>query len=882
MRGRVKVLLLLIFLTSPAFPQCSWTPRASAQFRTTALDVAVQDGFIWLATGYGVTLIDASTLRVADAVAIPGNARSIYTDPRGVAYAGSGSRLYVLTRNGSNLTVVRSVDAGGTVNDITGAGSYLFVATTNGLAHFDALEATNPLRAPFMLPTTSPNVTSVAATTTKLYAADGDFSVDIFTITIPAIAQRTGELTSLSRAAAVHAVGDLVFVSDAAGQNTEVFNGPTRVAQLPVGTNAFAAFANGVHFTAGLDFTLRAVDFNSTATVKEVYEHSLSPVGGTDFVIHEIARAGNKLYLAAGDNGLAVYDVGTLTSPYPIAAYRTSVTTSTVLSGDRAWFADAAGTITETKIATSGVSIATERTWTGGMFVHDFDGTNLLTSNGNSTTIWSLSGTPTATQTSTFGSTVIAARLHGSDVVAILSSGFVWTGGATPQQLALPKMTYLDRAGTTWTFAEIRGASTVLHYFPTADFAATPAQYTVQGTTTGLSMNGARIAVYTFSGLQVLGIDGSVLSSAQVPLIPLKFTFSGNDVLVFGDRSLYVYEDGKTLVRVHDLPANVIGVDAGGGVATVATTEGMMAVSYLGAAQPPPVIPYRSRFYTKVAAAGERAYLFDKDGIDVFSTSSGDLPRYVTTISAAGVVDIAATPAGLFTLSANATVTAYSPQGVSLRQMSINEGIDTQPLAIDAAGTAVWVSISKGCLTGGCQNKTLVVDPATMTVTATMDGAVVDVVTASNRAYALFELPNEVRTINIANPLQPTQIVAIVAPNRATSVSAHTGRVLVTGDRLYEYTESSMQLKGTYLPAISPDKAQQLRVDGNCLVIAARGMNPETYNAATLIPAPPQFDVPSPVRGVALLPGKLLLLTSHSLEVWPSTAPENPKRRPMR
>ena len=886
MRGRVKVLLLGILLLSsvPAFPQCSWTPRASAQFRTTALDVAVQDGFVWLATGYGITLIDTNTLLVADAVALPGNTRVVYADPRGVAYAGSGSRLYVLTRSGNNLNVVRSVDAGGTVNDIGGAGSYLFVATSNGLAHFDALEATNPLRAPNMLPTTATNVTSIATTATKLYAADNDFSVDIFSISIPSLPQRTGELTSLSRAAAVHAVGDTVFVSDAAGQNTDVFTGTTRTARLPVGTNAFAAFATGVHFAAGTDLTLRAIDFNSTETVKKIYEHSLSPIGGTDFAIHEIARAGNKLYVAAGDIGLAVYDVGTLASPYPIAAYRTSVTTSTVLSGDRAWFADATGTITEARIATSGLTMTTERTWSGGILVHDVEGTNILTSNGSEAKIFSLAGaTPAQTLSSTFRAPVKDARLYGdNNMVALLIDGSVWTGGATPQQIALPKIAYLDRAGTTYTFAELRGADTVLHRFASSDFSATPATHTIAGVTNGLATTTTRMAVYTFGGLRVLNADGSTHATLQVPLIPRTFTFSGNDLLVFGDRALYVYEDAKTLVRTHALPANVVGVDASPSVTSIATTEGMMAVSYLGAAQPPPVVPYKSRFYSKVAAAGERAYLFDRDGIDVFSTVSGELPRYMTTVSAAGILDIAATPDALFTLAGNGTVVAHSTHGVALRQMTINEGTDMVPLAIDAAGSAIWVSISKGCLTGGCQNKTLVLDPATLNVTATMTGAVADVVTLNNRAYALFELPNEVRTIDITNPLQPSQMLAITPPNRATSIAAKQGSVFVAGDRLYEYAENTMLLKQTYLPAISPDKAQQVRIDGNCLLLTARNQNPETYNATTLIPAPPQFDVPSPVRGVAMLPGKVLLLTSHSLEVWSSLAPDNPKRRATR
>ena len=885
MRGRVQVLLLpiLLLLSFPLFPQCSWTPRASAQFRTTALDVAAQDGFLWLATGYGVTLLDANTLVVADAVSLPGSTRVVHTDPRGVTYAGSGSRLYVLARSGNDLSIVRSVDAGGTVHDIAAAGSYLFVATSNGLAHFDALEAMNPVRNPVMLPTSSTNVTSVATTQSRLFAADGDASVDIFAISTPSIPQRSGELASLSFSTAVHATGDLVFVSDVFGQNTDVFSGTSRIARLPLGTNAFAAFANGVHFTAGNDRTLRVVDFNSTAVAKEIYEHILSPIGGTDHVIHEILRLGDKLYVAAGDIGLAVYDIGTVAPPYPIAAYRTSATSSVVLSGDRAWFAGATGTITETTLVPTGLSIDTTRTWDGGMLVHDVNGTNLLASNGETATIWSLAGaTPVQTHASTFRTNVAGARFHGENLVALLADGSVWRGGATPQQVALPAIAFLDRTGTAYTFAENRDdGTTILHHFATSDLAAAPVKHPVAGTTTGLATSAMHIAVHTFSGLRVLNHDGSIHATLNPPFLPRRFTFSDDDLLVLGDRSLNVYEDARTLVRSHDLPANVVAVDAAPAIAAVATTEGMMAVSYLGASQPPPVVPYASRFYSKVVAAGKRAYLFDRDGIDVFSTAAGELPRYLASVSAAGVLDLAATAEGLFTLAANGTVTAWSPHGVALRSMTIDEGSDMQPLAIDAAGDAVWVSISKGCLTGGCQNKTLVLDPATMSVTSSMNGAVLDVVTANDRAHALFELPNELRVIDIANPLQPAQILAIASPNRAASLAPHENRVFVLGDRLYEYSET-LVLRTTHLPAISPDRAQQVRVDGDCLLITARGTNPETYNATTMLPAPPQHAVPSPVRSVALIDGKVLLLTTHSLEVWSRLTAPNPKRRVTR
>lgn len=886
MRGRVQVLLLLVpFLyATPAFPQCSWTPRASAQFRTTALDVVVQDGLVWLATGYGVTIIDAATLVVADAVALPGSTRVVHAGPGGVAYAGSGSRLYVLTRNGNQLNVVRFVDAGGTVQDIVSAGSYLFVATSNGIAHFDAIEATNPIRNPGTLPTTSTNVTSVAATPTKLYAADGDSSVDIFSISTPALPQRTGELDSLPRAATVHATGDMVFVSDAIGQNTDVFIGTTRIARLNVGANAFAASAEGVHFTAGTDRTLRVVNFNSTSAVHEVFEHELSPTGGTDNVIHEIVRAGDKLYVAAGDIGLAVYDLGSFAAPYPIAAYRTNITTSVVISGDRGWFADAGGTVSEQRIDASGLAMTTERTWSGGTLVHDAEGSQLLTSNGSTATIWSLGGaSPAQAQTATFRATVKAARFHGDSMVAVLADGSVWRGGSTPQQVTLPPIAFLDRAGSAFAFAELRDTgSTVLHFYATSDFSQEAVKQTLAGVTTGLAMNATRAALFTFEGIRVTSLSGSGGHTLAQPSIPRHFAFSGDDLLVLGDRTLSVYEDAQTLVRTHELPASGLVVDGEPSVAAIATVEGMMAVSYLAAPQPAPTVPFASSYSSKIVAAGERAYLFDPDGIGVFSTATGDLPRYMTTVSAAGIIDIAATASALFTLSAGGTVRAYSTHGVALGQMTIDEGSDAQPLAIDTAGNAVWVSISKGCLTGGCQNKTLVLDPATLGVTSSMNGAVLDVVTSGNRAYALFEFPTEVRVIDVASPLQPSQLHAIPSPNRATSVAAHQGRVLVLGDRLYEYAENSMLLNGMHFAAITPDKAQQMRVDGNCLVITARGANPETYNATTLIPSPPQYDVPSPVRSIAILPGRLLLLTTHSLDAWSSLPPGNPKRRVTR
>jgi len=57
--------------------------------------------------------------------------------------------------------------------------------------------------------------------------------------------------------------------------------------------------------------------------------------------------------------------------------------------------------------------------------------------------------------------------------------------------------------------------------------------------------------------------------------------------------------------------------------------------------------------------------------------------------------------------------------------------------------------------------------------------------------------------------------------------------------------------------------------------------NPEAYDANTLAPAT-TFEVPSNVRSMSVQPGRIVLLTAHSIEVWSTAAPEREKRRSVR
>lgn len=873
MRGRaVLSLFLLLFSSYSVLAQCSWTPRLSIPFRTSALDVSADGSHVWVATSYGIQLLQNDGSRILGSIPLPGVTRTVVADGRGNAYAGSGSRLYVLRGAPNGVSVVRSVDAGATVNDILISGSYLFVGTSTGLAHFDVIDPVTPIRTSAILPTSSPNVTSLAAAGTKLFAADNDTSLEVFTISIPSIPQRTGELETL-RAAAVHASADgTLYVSDAVGLNTDVFtSGTTKIARLGTGSNAFASGANGVHYAAGPDRTIRAIDFTSTAVVKERFEIQLTPTAGNDNVIHAMARSGNRLFVAAGDIGLAVVDTTSVAPPYPVVGYRSGPTTSVAVSGDRAWFADGSGTITEQKIDTNGIALSSERTWAGGALVHDVEGSTLLASTGAKATRWTLGATPVVASEITFPSAIRTAALGPDNtVIALLQDGTVRVG---EQLLSLPPIAYLGSSGSAVVFVQLTSdGKTVLHRYGSL------AKTTINGSAVGgVGVGASEAVVFTFAGLNLVDLASGAVH--VIPdshrVIPRQLAISGEHVLLLDRRTLYVF--GRNgLLREQPLPADATLLDARSGIAVLATNEGTSAVSYLSQ-QPAVTMGFASSFYTKLATLGDRLYLLAGDSIDIYS----DTTRFEKKVGVAGLLDLTTTGNALFTLTASGTVTAYSPSGVASAQVTIDEGSDAQMLAIDGVGNAVWVSLAKGCLAGACQKKTLVLDPATLNVTATLTGGVADVVTSGGRAYALVELPAEMRVLNIADPLHPAQVIAATAPASATSLAAYSGRVYVAADRLYEYFESTLLAKATHLSAVTADKSQQVRVDGNCLLITARGPNPEAYDANALAPSA-TFEVPANVRMMSVQPGKVTLLTTHSIEVWSTTAPAREKRRATR
>ena len=880
MRGRVAALLsFCFFISSQVAGDCNLVPRASDNFRQTAWDVAVDGALVWLATGYGVRLHDADGNVIAS-LALPGETRAIAVRD-GVAYAGSGSRVFVLRLDGDTITAGASIDAGATVNDIL-ATTHLFVATDNGIRHYHLTDPLVPVRSNASLLTSSPLVTSLAIHNASLFAADGDSSIEIYSLTIPSLPQRTGAIEASGAVTSVHFANSLLFASDRLGRSTEVFAGSTRVALLPFGANAFASQGH-LLLVAGPDRTLRAVDVSLLNRIAKRGEWQFMPTDGAQNAIRALAAGPGQFYVAAGDAGLGIIDRDALTSPFALASYADGATTGVAADEGRAWFSRGSQ-IAEQRLVTSGISLVEERTWTApaGSVIRDLRDSSLLTTTGSAATLWSIGSTETVQIfTASFPASIVAAVIREDDIAALLPDGTIWiSAGGAPTKVATAPAQFLSRGGSGIIAAQVKEeGTTVVRWFANGDFSAQTRAVTIAGAAVGsIAIEGSRASAFTFNGVNSIDLEtGSVVTFERSNgTIPRQLAIDAGNILLLGRRSLVVYSPAGVKLREHALPADAVSFDAAGGIAYVATVEGTAVVAYEAAA-PDLESPFRNTFYTALAAAGDHLYLFDANGVDIFMTA-GHAPRFKTAIRAGGLVAIAATPSTLVTVAANLRVTSISPDGVQLAERQLEEGFDATVLAAHAVGEAVWISISSGCLSGGCSSRTLVLDPATLATTATMTGSITDLGTAGSRTFVLTELPDEIRVLNTADPLHPAIAAARERTAEATSIAGDQNTVYVLGNEVQTYATSTLSPGPQRDVAGSPSPEQRIRIMDGCAVIVGRGDSAELLSTPSLVRVS-SVPLPSTVRDAVLKGGSFFALTDHSLEWWSAASPVRPARR---
>ncbi|HKS23502.1 MAG TPA: hypothetical protein VJZ76_11935 [Thermoanaerobaculia bacterium] len=890
--------MLPLLVVPPLLPQCTIAPIFSAQLRSTFNDLAVDGNDLWTATGYGVALYDRrdDPPSLVASLALPGNTRVVRV-ANGVAYVGTGNAIAVVQKNGRALTLVRTTNAGAQVNDLAVTASAVYAATANGLAQFDLFDWSR--RA---LPTSGSNVTSLALLGSTLYAADNDSSVEVISVDIPSLPQSLGTFPSLPRVTSVKANNGKLYTSD--GRQSEVFGGAgasmTRLSAAPFGIASLAPVGGDVFFAGASDRNLSALDFTTPATPIQLWSDAAVPSLGTVNRIQAMATAPNRLYVAAGDAGLLAYDTSGFAQPFPLHGYATGGIASVLSLGDKLYVPRSGGGVTEFVQSTTG-ALTQARSWDNHNDVV-FDGGNnfLLTGSDKSLTLWTLvSTTPQPVTTATFRANVVDAVLRGLVAYAVLADGTLWTADMTavnppPQQVALAvKPTSIARSGNNLAVIEPRpddGLTFVL-FAANADFANATITGVGGVATAPVALDDTTVAIYTFAGVNLIHFP-----SPSVTIVPQStvgiaraLALSGSTLLVLTDSSLSVFNAQK-LTKQYAIPSSPAAMSwlasTGPNVVDIATETGITTINLSAATKLPALIPFTnaSAFYKKVVAAGDRFALFDSRGVDVWTPAL----QHTGAVRAAGIVDIALSPTALYALFSNRTIARYSPDAVPLSQTSINDAPDSTPLAIFAVGNAVWVSISKGCTSGGCTKSTLIYDAA-LSQTATLGGGVVDVTVDGNRAYAIVDAPSEIRAYDITDAAHPTMTASRPSEGAPSPVSigATSGTVYVLGEKLYTYNGALTKLAeplGSYASAAGVTFVdQRVRTANGCGVVSGRATDATLYALPAFTANATQFPSPSTVRSLAQLGSTFYLLTDHSLEVWSSAPmPPLPRKRPTR
>ncbi|MEA2237443.1 MAG: hypothetical protein QOC81_2167 [Thermoanaerobaculia bacterium] len=904
MLGRVAVaVVLLLLLPVAAFPQCNLSQVASVPFRASYLDIAIDGNDLWAATSYGLSLYDRSVDPPALVVAfpLPGVTRVVRA-ANGLAYAGSGSTLYVVRKNGRNLQVARSIDMGATINDLLLTTLDLYVGTAAGLTQWDLLDPASPLKTPAIFTTSNPNVRSLALSGSALFAADGDSSVEAFNISIPSIPNGIGTISSLPGSIAVSVASGRLYVSD--GFATDIFTNAegggasaVKVARDSFGAVATATITPTAIIAAGSDNRIRAFDLAAAATPVELFRAELFPAGGTVNRISRVALASNRLYVAGGDLGLLTYDTTSFTAPFPLRSYATGAATSVVSLGTNVYVSRAAGGITEFSQTSTG-ALTQLRSWdSSNDTVWDGGNNFLLTTSGAAASLWELSSaTPTLVSSVTLRAPIVSAALIGTTGYFVLSEatgGTLWSADLAPvkptaQQIALAaiKPSFIARSGSSLVLAELRtDGTTSLSYFAAADFTKAPVALNVNGLATGgVALSGSIAAVSTFSGLTLADFSSgtTTLLPQSSGAIARRLAFAGTTLVEITSTSLLIWNTQlRTLTKQYTLPAAPAAVHVGpdNAVADVATEDGITSVQ-LAAATRVPALLYTTNgnaYYKKLVAGSQRLYFFDGRNVDIFTNTMQSTGGIRTPL----IVDVAASDTAAFTIQNNLSVTSYGRDGNTLATSMINEGTDVQAQSIATAGGAAWASIVLNCHSSGCEGKTIVFDPkSAFSQTATMTGTVRDVVTNGNRAYVLTELPNEVRVVDVTDPAHPAVLFshATEGAQPPSSIAFANGTVYVLGEKLYTYAAGDLSKTGEQLASAVFDPAtQRIRAEGACVAYTGRDFSPK-FLAGTPVVASPANS-----RFIAWQPGTFYFLTDYSVEIWSAKSlPQPARRRPSR
>ncbi|HUP63728.1 MAG TPA: hypothetical protein VM557_00405 [Thermoanaerobaculia bacterium] len=897
---RACVVVILGFLSSfPLFSECSWRDLGDLRTREIGFSLSAAGGEVWFATGWGVAVRSESTGALLASIPVPGTTVAV-EGVEGGAWAGSGSSLFFIRRN-PRLEIAATLDLGSAINDIARSGSFLWVATATGVVQVDILNPLAP-RVGAKLSTSTGSAHSVAVAGASLYVADGDRTIEIYTIVVPTLPQRIGEWESLPRTSSINAVANHLLASD--GQQTEVIGGSgaalARVAMLPWGANSATSAGGSLIFIAGNDRKARLIDLSAPLTTSLTTVES-PLMSGTVNRMGGVHLNGDLLLAAAGDAGVRGWTFDRVGAPFSVRFLPLSGGVhSSSFAGDRLIVAPFSGGLQSYSDASSRISLgatwATERSW----FIHDGLEQRLLTSSGLLLSLWDVSaGSQTLISQITLRSSVRTAILSSAtSAVVLLADQSLWrvdlsNAAATATEVAAdPDPSSLARAGSAIVSATVRqDGTTLLRYWVNGELSSAPMEAVVEGAANSgvaLSTNGVA-AVATFRGLILVNFaqGGAVTVVPGTNASPVTdLVIAGDRVLMLTDRRLEMRQlTGGALLQSWELDSAGSGVVALGPKALVTSPEGFAVVNLEASAVAPMEVALgadENRFYRMMARDGERLWLVESGAADLFMIDPQGTARWSARIVLpANPVGIAATRGLLYSLSAAGVVSAWNGAGRKVVEAVIDESEDQQVGKILEAAGALWIGITHGCSAGGCQSKTVILDPANALVrTAALSGAVIDVVAHGSRAAAVFDFPDELRTYDLSNPAQPAVMSSRATEGDPVSVDFGNGIIWTLGDRLRAWQESNLTPLAAHLDAYVSEPQtsyldQKVRIQGDCLLVAGRTAAPSLWSvhSATSISPRSTPAVSGVVKDVVVEDGSLHLLTETSLEFWTTLAP---------
>lgn len=908
----IPFIVAVHFTSADAIAQCGSRHVYSGAFRASAHDVELDGRDLWAATSYGVALYDTSfdPPRVVTSIALPGATTRVRV-LQGRAYAASGDRVFVVRKAGGRLEVAGSVSLGDGVliNDLIHVAPYLYAATSTGVVQLDLANPNAPAVAT-RLSTTTGRALSLARFDNFLYAADGDNTVEIYSIQLPSFPQKVNVVGALRQSTSVRVAGNKLFVSD--GTQTQTFsaggNPPASLGLAPgVGTTALHALGGNVVAAGGNGRHLRLVDFTIPNQATTLFDYEASSSRGTINRIEAITGAGSKLYAAAGDIGIISVETANFRAPFPLRATLVGSAESVVRTASGIVVAPSTGGLVLYTVNADD-SLSKSVSWDSGRVSRllDAQGTIVASTTGRSVFIWNIAPTsPTTDSSGTFPKNVEDAILLGTSIYALLEDGTVWRADITqkplvPSLVAFGGVTFsaLSRSGNAVAAVRLLDTgNSVIHYWSDGDFSKGAQTKEVEGAaTSGVAVTPQGLtAVATFKGLTVVSFPAGSVSILGGILPGRDIAFAGSHVVFATGSSLQIFESSPVkLVASHALPQPAVSLQRGeaGTPFFAATTDGVAAVRVTGAAPVPTasLAPMSNSYFRSMAVAPGKIALLDGSTVETYSIATSGTPRGGNRFSVDPLAsDIAADPAHVFIMTRNGRVISYGYGGYEERRLTL-PGTDLTALRMRVVAGALHVAFQEGC-PFACAFKTAVIDPATLAITATYAGAILDATVSGATAFILVEQPGEVRSVDLRDPLRPVVSSSVASTGNPVSIahSPSMKSVYVLGAKLYVYDDVSLASKGDLLSAYASDPTgrtsyvdQRIRIVNDCVTIVSRGFAPSSATLAAPATLGAMTPVPTPAaaRLFDVVDGTWVYLTDYSLEVY-TTKPAG-RRRPVR